>query len=178
MTDRLEALEGNLIVLGQAVELLAAIEDTTYATGGVPAGGSPIGAHFRHVFDHYHAFLAGLATDEIDYDARQRQVPLETDRLLALATARGLITDLGRLPAELGARPVRITLRSVAGHDETPDWSMSSVKRELQFLVSHTVHHYALIKELLRREGLTTTDDFGIAPSTLAALRSSSTCAQ
>lgn len=177
MMDRLEALEGNLIVLGQAVELLAAIDDTTYATGGAATGGSPVGVHFRHVFDHYHAFLAGLPSDAIDYDARQRQVPLETDRLLALATARGLITDLGRLPPELGARPVRVTLRSVAGHEETPDWSASSVKRELQFLVSHTVHHYALIKELLRRDGVAAAEEFGIAPSTLAA-RHPASCAR
>jgi hypothetical protein len=178
MTDRLEAVEGNLTVLRQAVEVLSRLDDDIYANGGAAPGVSPVGVHFRHVFDHYRAFLMGLATDEIDYDARQRQVPLETDRRQAVAVALGFVADLGRLPAELADRPVRVTLRSVAGDDGTPDWSHSSLKRELQFLVSHSVHHYALIKELLRRSGFDAGDEFGVAPSTIAALRHSPACAR
>jgi uncharacterized damage-inducible protein DinB len=178
MTDRLEAVEGNLILLRQAVDVLSRLDDDTYASGGAAPGVSPVGVHFRHIFDHYRAFLMGLATNEIDYDARQRQVPLETDRAQAIAAALGLVADLGRLPAELADRPVRVTLRSVAGDDGTPDWSQSTLKRELQFLVSHSVHHYALIKELLRRSGFDAGDEFGVAPSTIAALRHSAACAQ
>jgi uncharacterized damage-inducible protein DinB len=177
MTDRLEAVEGNLIALRQAVEVLSRLDDETYATGGAASGVSPVGVHFRHVFDHYQAFLAGLGTDAIDYDARQRQVPLETDRARAIAAAHGFMTDLGRLPADLVDRPVRITLRSVAGNDGAPDWSQSTLKRELQFLVSHSVHHYALIKELLRRSGVETGEEFGVAPSTIAARRHAAACA-
>jgi hypothetical protein len=176
MTDRMEAVEGNLIVLQQAVDVLRRMDDTTYATGGVAPGVSAIGVHFRHVLDHYQALLIGLATDEIDYDARHRHVPLETDRELAIATALGFATDLARLPADLGARAIRITTRSVAG--DSPDWSQSSLKRELQFLVSHTVHHYALIKELLRRTGCEAGDEFGVAPSTIAASRHDTACAR
>lgn len=180
MTERLEALEGNLIVLRQAVEVLTRLDDVTYATGGAApdVGLSPVGVHFRHVFDHYRAFLSGLASDEIDYDSRQRQTPVEQDRQLAIATALGFVTDLGRLPMELGDRPIRITVRSVANHAAEADWSHSSLKRELQFLVSHTVHHYALIKELLRRAGFDAGEDFGVAPSTIAALRPSVACAR
>lgn len=180
MTERLEALEGNLIVLQQAVEVLRRLDDETYATGGAaPADGlSPVGVHFRHVFDHYRAFLAGLAGDAIDYDNRQRQTPVEQDRRLAIATALGFATDLGRLPLGLGDRPIRISVRSVANHAAEADWSQSSVKRELQFLVSHTVHHYALIKELLRRAGFDPGEDFGVAPSTIAALRPDIACAR
>ena len=98
MTERMEAVEGNLIVLQQAVDVLRRMDDTTYATGGVAPGVSAIGVHFRHVLDHYRALLTGLATDEIDYDARPRHVPLETDRELAIATALGFATDLARLP--------------------------------------------------------------------------------
>lgn len=178
MTERMEAVEGNLIVLRQAVEVLQRLDDATYAKGGAAPGVSAIGVHFRHVLDHYRAFLMGLATDEIDYDARHRQVPLETDRELAITTALGFVTDLARLPASLGSRAVRVTLRSVAGADGVPDWSQSSIKRELQFLVSHTVHHYALIKELLRRTGCDAGDEFGVAPSTIAASRRGTACAR
>ncbi len=178
MTDRMEAVEGNLIVLDQAVEVLRRMDDETYATGGAAPGVSAIGVHFRHVLDHYRSFLMGLATDEIDYDARHRHVPLETDRQLAIATALGFATDLARLAPELGPRPVRVSTRSVAGDDGAPDWSQSSLKRELQFLVSHTVHHYALIKELLRRSGFDAGTEFGVAPSTIAAARRDTACAR
>lgn len=177
MTDRLEAVEGNLLVLRQAVEVLHRMDDATYSAPVAP-GVSAVGVHFRHVFDHYRAFLTGLAADEIDYDARDRAVPLERDRSLAIATALGFCTDLERLPAALGSRPVRVTLRSVASDDGAPDWSQSTLKRELQFLVSHTVHHYALIRELLRRSGFETGDEFGVAPSTIAATRRDVACAR
>lgn len=178
MTDRLESLEGNLLVLRQAVEVLNRLDDERYATWSATPGGSPVGAHFRHVFDHYRAFLAGLASGEIDYDARERQVPLERDRRLAIATALAFVTDLGRIPGDLADRPLRITTRSVAADDGDPDWSQTTVKRELQFLVSHSVHHYALIKELLRQSGFAAGEDFGVAPSTIAALRhATSACA-
>jgi hypothetical protein len=46
-------------------------------------------------------------------------------------------------------------------------WSGTSVGRELQFLVSHTVHHYAVIAAMLRPQGVEPGADFGVAPSTL-----------
>jgi len=178
MAERLEAVEGNCLVLQQAVDVLRRMDDATYAEGGAAPGISPVGVHFRHVLDHYRAFLVGLATDEIDYDARERQVPLESDRALAIAAALGFLSDLGRLPAELADREVRVTVRSVASENTAPDWSRSTLKRELQFLVSHTVHHYALIKELLRRTGFDAGEEFGVAPSTIAAQRRDAACAR
>jgi hypothetical protein len=38
----------------------------------------------------------------------------------------------------------------------------------LQFLCSHTVHHFALIKLLLDGTGVDLAPEFGVAPSTLA----------
>ena len=176
--EHLEAVEGNLIVLQQAAELLRRMDDRTYATTAGGEGQSPVGVHFRHILDHYSAFLRGLPEGAIDYDARERHGPLETDRGLALATVLGFITDIGGIPGELAARPLSVSLRSVADRGHAPDWSQSSLKRELQFLVSHTVHHYALIKHILTPAGFETGDGFGIAPSTLAARGNSIECAR
>jgi hypothetical protein len=177
MAERLESVDGNCVVLEQAIALLLRMDDATYAEGGAAPGVSPVGVHFRHILDHYRALLTGLATGDIDYDARDRNVPVERDRALALAAAEGYRRDLGRLPAELAGRPLRVHLRSMADHDGS-DWSGSTVKRELQFLVSHTVHHYALIKDLLRRAGFDPGQGFGVAPSTLAAVRRDPACAR
>jgi hypothetical protein len=39
--------------------------------------------------------------------------------------------------------------------------------RELEFLLSHTVHHYAIVAILCRLQGIAVDDGFGVAPSTL-----------
>ncbi len=62
-------------------------------------------------------------------------------------------------------------LRQLSDVDADPDWSRSTLKRELQFLVSHTVHHFALIRALLGGSGIDPGESFGLAPSTAAARR-------
>jgi hypothetical protein len=95
---------------------------------------------------------------------------MEIDRRLALATVLGLIGDLERITDVVAGREILVSARS-AGDSSEPDWSRSTIKRELQFLVSHTVHHFAIIKPLLLRDGVAVDDRFGVAPSTLAASR-------
>lgn len=170
MNERMEAIIGNTHLLRQAASLLATIDDRTYADGGRTADTSPIGIHVRHMIDHYRAFFAGLSDGRIDYDARERQTPLETDRALALATLVDLLGEVERIDDPSGAREIMVSCRS-AGDSSDPDWSRTTIKRELQFLVSHTVHHFALIKPMLQREGVMVDDQFGYAPSTLAAGR-------
>lgn len=55
----------------------------------------------------------------------------------------------------------------VYGEESQRGWVLSTLERELQFLASHTVHHYALIALTLRAQGVTVGTDFGMAPSTL-----------
>jgi hypothetical protein len=95
---------------------------------------------------------------------------METDRHLALATILGLARDLERIDETMGTREILVSSRT-AGDSSEPDWSRTTIKRELQFLVSHTVHHFALIKPMLQREGIVLDEQFGYAPSTLAASR-------
>ena len=50
MLERMEAVDGNMIVLEQALETLRLLDDVTFASGGAAPGVSPVGVHFRHVF--------------------------------------------------------------------------------------------------------------------------------
>jgi uncharacterized damage-inducible protein DinB len=173
---RLEAVVGNCHVLDQCVEVLRRMDDETYATAGADEG-SPVGAHFRHVFDHYQVLLTGLADARIDYDARRRDPRLEQERGYAINVALGLRNQLSQLMAETGSTPLQVTTRSLADEEE-PDWSGSTLRRELQFLVSHTVHHSALIKQILRQHGFETGMEFGLAPSTKGHLQRQAACAR
>ena len=50
---------------------------------------------------------------------------------------------------------------------DSPYWGASSLSRELQFLLSHLVHHQALVAVMLRVYGFVPTEEFGVAPATL-----------
>lgn len=171
MTPYDEALAGNREVLEQAARLLTRLSDTEYASGGIAVGSSPIGAHMRHVLDHYGALINGLSEGRIDYEARNREAPLERDRSLAQAEVARLLDGLERVASQPESREVMVNMRSVSDPDAGPDWSRSTPKRELQFLVSHTVHHFALIRTLLSGMSIDPGEDFGVAPSTALARR-------
>ncbi|HWA57269.1 MAG TPA: DinB family protein [Gemmatimonadales bacterium] len=162
----LAAVRGNRHFLEQGVDLLRRIAPELYRSPA-RAGWAPVGSQFRHVLDHYRAFADGWEGGRIDYDARQRNPEVETDPAIATAQALALIAALERIHVEDADRPVMVQM-DVGGGSAHPDWRPSTIGRELQFLVSHTVHHYALIKLLLEDAGIAAGKDFGIAPSTLA----------
>lgn len=162
----LASIRGNHNFLTQGIELLERLTPEIYRTPTRP-GWAAVGSQFRHVLDHYRAFLAGCADGRIDYDARQRERLIETDPTAAADLAREMIAGLERLRGEDGDRPVAVQMDS-GGDDGAADWRPSTIGRELQFLVSHTVHHYALIKLLLEDAGIEAGTDFGVAPSSLA----------
>lgn len=159
-------IAANRLLLLQGLELLDRLDDDLYATP--PGEGvSPVGSHVRHCLDVYVCFLDGLGGGRIDYDARERDTLIEQDRRYALRLIESIIDRLGDLPGEVEDEPLEVSVDRV-DRDEAHWWSRSTGRRELQFLRSHTVHHYALIALLLRQGGTDPGPEFGVAPSTLA----------
>ncbi len=157
----------NCTLLRQGAEALASGQGILYRPD--PETGRPpsIGAHFRHVLDHYLAFFHGLERGRIDYDRRDRDPELEADLRAAQAAADRIEAALRALPAVTIQAPILVNVAvATEAHGET-HWEPSTVQRELAFLLSHTVHHYALISLHARRYGVELGDDFGVAPSTL-----------
>ena len=162
----LSAVRGSRHFLEQGIALLERLSPEEYASQSRP-GWAPVGSQFRHVLDHYRCFLLGRREGRINYDARPRDPIVETDPVEAAQLARALAEALGDIHVEDGDRPVIVQM-DCGGNDGVPDWRPSSIGRELQFLVSHTVHHFALIKVLLEDRGISIGEEFGTAPSTLA----------
>ena len=133
-----------------------------------------IGSHVRHVLDHYDALLNGIDAGRVDYDSRERDPATECDRRVALARIDSLRVDVAALAQRAGDAPLRVCLDCGTG-GRMP--AASTLSRELQFLVSHTVHHDALIAAAARALGVETEHGFGIAPSTLKANASRQACA-
>lgn len=155
-------VEENQAVLEQGSSLLEQIDDATYVE---LTAKRKLGNHFRHCLDFYQCFLRGLEQGVIDYDRRDRDSSVETSRAAALNGFRSLIDRLGLLPRR-EAQGVQVTSKGYWTSDDLQT-SSSSVERELQFLQSHTIHHYALIASVLRERGVPVDSEFGVSPSTL-----------
>jgi uncharacterized damage-inducible protein DinB len=157
----------NLAALQQAVDLLERLDDARFGQPNVTLALSSVGSHLRHCLDFYQSFLMGLATGRVNYDLRARDERVEKSRLFAAAKIKALIEGLSRLPAAAERRELEVLLEGSAEPAEAAEWSRSSVQRELQFLLSHTIHHYSIVAVALRAQGFEPGASFGIAPSTL-----------
>ncbi|MEO8275755.1 MAG: hypothetical protein ABI639_06015 [Thermoanaerobaculia bacterium] len=167
-------IAANLHCLEQAIELLGRLPLKAFARTE-ERHARTAGPHLRHVLDHYSAFISGLPDFRVDYDTREREARLESEIEFASARMRAIIGDLVLVDEDLMELPIQIRLES--GGMESEQWSHSTVRRELQFLLSHTVHHFALIAVLLERFDIAVPEDFGIAPSTLRYWQAQVQCA-
>ena len=154
----------NIAYLEQGVALLESIEDEHYAAALPPVFASSVGAHIRHILDHFTCLLDALASGRVDYDCRARDARIESDRQVALQAMLDVIKRLLDLPAD--DRDISLSVHMDSGSD-APIWAATSLTRELQFLTSHTIHHYALVANILGNAGVTLSPGFGISPSTL-----------
>lgn len=176
MNTRWPGVRANVHFLAQGNALLERMRDEDYNRSR--PGWSPVGAQFRHVIEHYQSFCAGLPDRRVDYDARAHNALIETCRTHAIDVAGTLqeqLETIGHLPDDF---TIVIQMNSGGDAEGIPDWQSSSIGRELQFLSSHTVHHYALIKLLLEGLGIDAGPEFGVAPSTLAYERARALCAR
>jgi hypothetical protein len=159
-------LDGNRVLLRQGIALIEGLSDRLYSEP--VRGWAPVGAQYRHVLEHYQSFLLGLDLGRVDYDDRPRNALIESSRAVALESTHGCLAGIEALEGAAD-HSILVQMDSGAGPG-LPDWRSSSTGRELQFLSSHTVHHFALIKLLL--EGSVVLEaDFGMAPSTIAYQR-------
>jgi len=154
----------NARLLLDGASLLDGLTAEIFTTQDERCLGGCIGGHVRHCVEFYQGFLGALDNGYLDYDARARNPRIENDPGFASASLREVAKGLLNTTALDTSRVLQI----VENHDSTePSWSASSVGRELRFLMSHTIHHYALIAILLRLRGIDPPQTFGVAPSTL-----------
>ena len=174
-TDRRAAdcdVQSLTAVLDQIDQLLAAMSDEAYTAASL-AGSSAIGGHVRHVLDHAAAWCAAAdAPDDIptiDYEARERDTDIERDRTAARRRITTLIEQLSQHDARWPARQAWVI--QMINAQDAPLTMPSSMARELAFVISHTIHHQAIIAQVAQALSLTLPEGFGYAPGTLAHLR-------
>ena len=159
-TQRL--LQFGIDVLGQGLALVAAHERP-----GAPAYAAPVGAHLRHVIEHFEALLTTAEPGVVDYDQRPRDRELERRPTVARARLEALQARLSAWTDAQLAAPLQV--RGLGGMAGEFDFAVaSSAGRELVFVASHAIHHYALLQAHCRQHGIGVDAGFGRAPATIA----------
>ncbi len=152
-------------VLEQIHELVTSLSQWQFVRTPVGPVHSTIGSHVRHSIDHVHAWLKALATDCLDYDDRQRATDVELQRDIALAVLQLLIEQVRGISLDDARKPWTMQAQVTEGG---PSLSMQTTAlRELVFVLSHTIHHNALIGVMARVHGVALPPGFGYAPATL-----------
>lgn len=158
-------IEANIHSLEVAEKILLNITDCQYRAVIGPFSVS-LGKHFRHITDHYQQFLEGLPQALIEYDRRERLQVEENERSAMIMRLRSISNQLSQLtqkPQCDQSLSVCLALEEFGDSPIVP----STLSRELLFLQSHSVHHYAIISAILKLQDIDVAPDFGIAPSTL-----------
>ncbi|EHR72221.1 hypothetical protein BurJ1DRAFT_3413 [Burkholderiales bacterium JOSHI_001] len=148
--------------LDQALALVAA-----HTGPARPEYAGPVGSHLRHVIEHFEALIAAPPGGCVDYDARARDATLDACCTVARARLLALRRQLSTWDEAALAAPVQVLGQcGLAG--EFRFAVASSVGRELAFVASHAVHHFALLKPHCLASGIAIDGDFGKAPATVA----------
>lgn len=147
------------VQLRNAISAMYAIDDLTFRK---TVSGSSVGQQFRHVLDVVDRLLEGVNAGRIDYSNRQRDTRVEKDRVFAISRFEETLERVLEI-----SNVSQNTMVSVRSETDPTGWFISSVGREVDYVTSHSIHHYALIAEKLAYFGIEYVESFGVAPSTL-----------
>lgn len=128
---------------------------------------STLGAQFRHHLDYLEAYIAGLESGRMDYDGRARDRRCEVDRATAASRAARLEERLLRL-AQLGRLHVDapVLVRECCDAEQPSPWLASTVGRETAAVLSHSIHHFAIMAVTARACGIAVDPALALAPAT------------
>jgi hypothetical protein len=158
-------------VLLQGLTLLFDLDDHRYSQMVGAQFNASIGQHYRHVIEHFLSLTRGLQSGEINYDARDRNVRLQSEVTYGSIATCDLLRILKGYSEETLARECAVT-NSVGYGSAGPSTFHSNVGRELAYCAGHAIHHYAIIRLICHQIGVSVPAEFGIAPSTLKHLAS------
>lgn len=165
-------IQENLFLLDQGKQVLEMISPEDYTllsawqqfggSSGGPAGGT-VGHHFRHVCNFYQqlCFLDDVA---VNYDQRFRDPVIEKNPVAAGLLMDNVIEVLSSWLQGADFCPEIRAISYVVGEKtfEIP----SCIDRELRAVADHTLHHYAIIAQILPDRQYALPQNFGLAAST------------
>lgn len=152
----------NRHILAQLHDLLAVISDDAYSSPSALLHGSSIGQHIRHTLEFYQCLFEQVPLGFVDYDARNRDLRLETDVAFSVAFVEHLTHWLGQHIEDMA-----LSMNVCFGNKN--QIVQTTLMRELIYMAEHAIHHFAIIKIVLREQfpAIKLPDNFGVAHSTI-----------
>lgn len=152
-------------ILNQLSDLLHQVKDEDFCRPVKTLGQSTIGQHLRHTLEFFICLEQGFEQGRVNYDKRQHDKLIETDRFLALHAIQ-------KIKEFILARQVDQPLQLEVGyHQDTEETIVvaSNFFRELIYNIEHAVHHMAIMKigVLEVAPYVLLPPDFGVAVSTI-----------
>lgn len=154
-------------MLEQGLLLLGKLTPDDYVHVDQPHFSSSIGAHYRHILDHVEILIQGIQNGCVNYDARCREVAVETCLQTAKEKTSSLLSQWEVLGDSQMTDSIDVVCKVCYEEGDSPKVG-SSVGREAMFASIHGVHHFALIKVMCQLRGLQMGSVFGVAPATVA----------
>lgn len=154
-------------VVSQAIDLLGEINLEQYQKKLPPHFPSSIGSHMRHIIDHFLALKNGFETGHVDYNVRHRHNEVEQFPKVAIKNFEEIALWLANLQSDWLQQKVTISSEIELGHSNLSE-CYSTLERELVFVNSHAIHHYALIRTICSMQNKDVPEFFGYAPATIA----------
>jgi hypothetical protein len=164
MNNLISNIKQTLEELNNVIQLM---NDEQFSTPLTIFSGSSTGMHARHIIEFYQCLLTqSVDNQSVNYDQRKRDLLLQGNTAYFKQTVNTVINALDNLDNDRLNHPLSITSED-AELDDTP--INSSLARELQYNLEHTIHHAAFIKigVLSQIPDAYLPKTFGVAPSTL-----------
>lgn len=152
-------------ILSQLFDLVHSLTDDDFQKPVKSLSYATVGQHLRHTLEFFICFEQGTRSGVINYDRRNHDKEIETNRLIAAQT----ISRIMSFVAELSENKT-VTLE--VGYDidqEDFETLQSTTTRELVYNIEHAVHHMAIMKIGINEIApyITLPEGFGIAASTI-----------
>ncbi|AYQ31823.1 DinB family protein [Runella sp. SP2] len=157
-------INASFAVLKQLHGLLSQLTTDEYTQKLPVLNGSSIGQHVRHTVEFFQCLFEGFSTGIINYDARKRNLLIETN----LGYTLQLIGEISHLINNTSEGHLPIQLK-VNFDDENFEIIETNFMRELVYMVEHSIHHFALIRVGIQVnfKHIQIDSDFGVAYSTI-----------
>lgn len=148
-----------LLTLQQVVSQLS---DQEYSKPLPILSNSSIGMHVRHILEFYSCLID--CECDVNYDKRQRNLAIQSSVTKCNEMLNDIVEKIATLTDEQLSNSIMLH-----NEEEGSVAVQSSLARELQYNVEHTIHHSALLKIgiISLENGIEIPMTFGVAPSTL-----------
>ncbi|SNS47828.1 Uncharacterized damage-inducible protein DinB (forms a four-helix bundle) [Ekhidna lutea] len=152
-------------LLSQLDTIIATCSEEDFSKPLEELSGSTFGQHVRHTLEFFICLYDARNDGLVNYDQRQHDTMIETDRKLARSVVASIQEFLDR-----NTRDFTLTFEANYSEIEGDDLQMqSSFYRELAYNIEHAIHHMALLKVAIKQslQYIPLPENFGVASSTI-----------